>query len=128
VIEMQAQADVGIQQIVGPVGVRHPIIEEDMSPSEPQRVAQALGINRALRGRHVWIWVPNAREEEPDLRPASSQLGNGTHSRHRIEPFPQTATPVDHAVREAHAWDHAFERPPAHGRRLVREAKGDDVD
>ena len=130
-LEVRRDADVGVEQVVGPLVIRHrALVEEDVPPGQPELTRELLGLPRDLHLRHAGVGVLHAHEEEPDLRVAVLEAVDGADQGQRVEPVVDPTAPDDRLVVRPDAGHGSLDRMAALHRRGVLDAErhhGDEV-
>ena len=123
---MQAHGDVGLEEDVLPLGVRHPVDEERAATLEIELTSareRALGL---LHDADVGVRMADAEEHALDVGSRRAQAVQRLEQRERIEPVPEPARPEHDFVVAADAGEDAFQRVARVHRRHVGDAERHD--
>ncbi len=129
VVEVVADAHVGVEQVVGPVVVADPfLVEEHVGAGQAPLRRKGAGGEGHPHLRHVRVRVLHAQEEQPDVVAAVLEQVHGLDQRERVEPVVDPAAPQDDLVPGADAGHDALERRAGALRRQRADPEGCHVD
>ena len=129
VVEVRAHTDVGLEQVVRPVLVLHPVVvEEHVGAGEPELVGQRERLARPPHLADVGVRVPDAEEVDAHVRQAGAELVDRAQQRERVEPVVDPTTPEDDLVVLTDARDDAAQHVAGRFRWAVVDPERHDGD